>query len=233
MSRKKETFLLIDVETANTTQDALVYDIGYIVANRSEILETHSFIISDIFEGEKNLMKSAYYAEKIPFYYNGLHNNEFILTNFYSLRRRFYDLFKRYNIKKIYAYNAHFDITALNTTLRFLTGSKYRFFFPYGVEIGCIWSMACQVICTQKKYIQFCIENNFVSSSGNISTSAETVYRYMQKLPEFDEAHTGLQDVLIEYEILKKCFAQHKKMNTKINRLCWKIPQKARKEKGL
>ena len=54
----------------------------------------------------------------------------------------------------------------------------------------------------------------------------EAVYAYMTKNADFDESHTGLADVLIETEIMAKCFAQHKKMDKSINRSCWRIPQK-------
>ena len=64
----------------------------------------------------------------------------------------------------------------------------------------------------------------------NIKTSAETVFAYMTKNEKYEECHTGLQDVLIETQIMAKCFAQHKKMNKKINRLCWRIPQSKAKE---
>ena len=90
--------------------------------------------------------------------------------------------------------------------------------------------MACQLICTQKNYIRFCLENGFVSPSGNIKTSAETVYAYMTNNADYDENHTGLEDVLIETKILAKCFAQHKRVEKNINRFCWRIPQSKAKE---
>ena len=86
--------------------------------------------------------------------------------------------------------------------------------------------MACQVICTQKNYNKFCLKNGFVSQKGNISTSAETVFAYINNDKNFKESHTGLQDVLIEVQILAHCYRQHKKMEKVINRCCWKIPQK-------
>jgi hypothetical protein len=137
---------------------------------------------------------------------------------------------KKYKVEAVCAYNANFDYTALNTTQRWLTKSKYRFFLPYGTKVYCIWHMACQLICTQKAYIRFCLDNGFVSSSGNIKTSAETVYAYMTANCNYEENHTGLEDVLIETKILAKCFAQHKKVEKNINRFCWRIPQTKAKE---
>ena len=224
---KKQYFLVVDVETANSTNDALVYDLGVAVTDRQgNIYETASFIIADIFMDEAELMTSAYYAEKIPQYYAGIRAHDFKVTSFYNARKAVLELMEKYGIDTVAAYNANFDRSALNTTQRWLSKSKFRYFFPYETKVYCIWHMACQVICTQKRYAKFCQENDFVSPSGNMKTSAEAVYAYMTKDSNFDESHTGLADVLIECQIMAKCFAQHKKMDKSINRLCWRIPQK-------
>lgn len=230
---KKQYFLVLDVETANSTDDALVYDIGYAISDRAgHVYEADSFIVKDIFFGEREMMNSAYYAEKIPRYLDGIEANEFKVVSFSRAKQIIANALKKWDVEAVAAYNANFDYRALNTTERWLTKSKYRYFLPYGTKVFCIWHMACQMICTQTRYIKFCLDNNFVSASGNIKTSAETVYAYMTKNPEFDESHTGLQDVLIEVQIMAKCFAQHKRMNKNINRFCWKIPQPKAKKIG-
>ena len=227
----KDYYLVLDVETANSTDDPLVYDLGFAVCDRKgNIYEAESYVVSDIFYKETELMQTAYYHEKLPKYYKGIKEKAFKVINFYMAKKRIADLIEKYNIKAVCAYNASFDTKALNTTQRYLTNSKYRYFLPYGTEVYGIWHMACQVICTQKRYIKFCLDNGFVSESGNIKTNAETVFAYMTKNEKYEECHTGLQDVLIETQIMAKCFAQHKKMNKKINRLCWRIPQSKAKE---
>ena len=230
---KKEYFLVVDVETANFCNDALCYDVGFVVADRKgNIYASESLIVSDIFYKEVELMKSAYYAAKIPQYDEGIKRKAFKVVSFYEARKILLETMKEWNIEIVCAYNASFDYNALNRTERWLTKSKYRYFFPYGTKIYDIWHMACQVICTQKGYDKFCLENNFVSPKGNIKTSAEVVYAYIKKDKDFIEAHTGLEDVLIETQIMAHCFRQHKKMNKNINRLCWRIPQmKKPKEK--
>ena len=197
---------------------------------KGTIYEAESFLVSDIYTDEAELMKSAYYAKKIPEYEKGLKNRAFNLVSFYTARERIKELIKKYNVEAVCAYNANFDYKALNTTQRYLTKSKYRYFLPYGTKVFCIWHMACQVICTQSRYIKFCLENDFISKRGNIFTNAETVYRYMTKDETFDEAHTGLNDVLIEVQIMAHCFRQKKKMAKNINRACWRIPQPKAKE---
>ena len=231
IDKRKKYILVLDVETANSTDDALTYDIGCAIADKQgNIYETRSFIINDIFVGEKDLMQSAYYAKKIPKYEERILQGDFIVTNFYKARFNILALMKKYNCTTVAAYNANFDRNALNVTQRWLTKSKYRFYFPYGTEIMCIWHMACQVLYTQKSFIKMARENGFVSEAGNLRTSAEVGFRYMINDYDFEEDHTGLEDVKIEVQIMARCFRQHKPMKTTINRWCWRIPTSKAKE---
>lgn len=224
---KKNFYLVLDVETANSTDDALVYDLGGAVCDKhGNIFDSFSFVVSDIFDQEAELMQSAYYAQKLPKYHEGLRAGAFNRVSFNTARRHVADLIKLYSIEQVFAYNANFDLNALNKTQRWLTKSKYRYFLPYGIQFNCIWHMACQTICSQKTYRKWAIENGLVSPKGNLKTSAETVYAYISNQDEFEEDHTGLQDVLIEVAILAHVFRQKKKVDRSINRLCWRIPQK-------
>ena len=63
------------------------------------------------------------------------------------------EVMKKSNINTVCAYNANFDRNALNTTLRYVTKSKMRWFFPFGTKFNCIWSMACDTIYQQKTFI--------------------------------------------------------------------------------
>ena len=225
--RTKEVKITLDIETANFTEDALAYDVGFVAHyNDGTILERHSYIVKDIFFDMPELMRSAYYAHKIPEYYEDLKEGKREVKSLYEVRKILHEVCAKYNVKVIMAYNAAFDTKGLNTTQRYITKSAYRWFFPYGVKVECIWHMACQTICSQKKYYNFCQENGFVSKSGNISTSAETVYRFLTNNPNFEEEHKGLDDVEIELFIFTECRRKHKKMNRKINRSCWRIPQR-------
>ena len=222
----KHLYLVVDIETANTLEDALAYDVGLAIADRDgNIYEKHSFICSEIFN-DTTLMTSAYYAKKIPEYLANIKQGERKVVPLYEIRKKVFDLYETYHYKAVLAYNAYFDNRGLNITQRYLTKSKYRWFFPYCVPVHCIWHMACQVICSQKKYHNFCVANGFVSEKGNISTSAETVYRFLTNNLDFKEEHKGLEDVLIETAIFAKCIAKKKKMSRKINRGCWRLAQR-------
>jgi hypothetical protein len=90
--------------------------------------------------------------------------------------------------------------------------------------------MACDVLLNRTTYINFALNNGFVSDANNIQTSAECAYRYIKNKVDFIESHTGLEDVKIETEIFAKCISLHKKMDMSINKSCWQKVQRRRKE---
>lgn len=234
MSRKKY-FLVVDTETAEGVDtNPLPYDIGYAICDRAgNIYRMRSFVVPEVFLDLKESMQSAYYAEKIPKYWEDLKRGTRKLTPMWQIYKTMRQDIKDFKITTVCAYNMSFDRTALNNLIRYVSKSKRRFWFPFGIEYNCIWHEACQLLLARRSYIKFALENDLISPSGNIQTSAEATFKYLTEQVEFLESHTGLEDVLIEIEIMAKCYAQKKKMDKSINRLCWRLPQQKRKELGL
>ena len=221
---KKKYIMVLDVETANDLTDAMVYDIGFIIADlHGNVMVERSYCIREIFALRPELMNSAYYAEKIPEYRQELREGKRKLVNFYEARQDMLMLMRLYNVNEVYAYNATFDRNALNKTYRYLTKSKYRWFFPFKTQIYCIWSMACDTIFQQKTFRKIALrECWFTNSAVYYSTNAETAHRYITKKYDFEEEHKGIDDVMIEYDILCHIRKQKKKMNQSPSRLCFK-----------
>lgn len=231
MARRKEMYLVIDTETANSIEQPLPYDIGYAICDRyGNIVVERSFLVAEIFLDHKEMMKSAYFAEKIPQYWEDVKKGTREIKSIFNIRKQIKADMKEWNVRKVGAYNMGFDKRALNNLIRYCSKSFIRWFFPFGTEFFCIWNMACQVVLNSTSYIKFALQNGFVSEKDNIQTSAEVCYRFLTKQVEFIESHTGLEDVRIEVEIMAKCFSTHKKMDKKINSACWRLPQKKRKE---
>lgn len=194
---------------------SLVYDIGWAVTDRKgNIYETKSFVIYEIFVGMKDVMRSAYYAEKIPRYWEDIKNGQRKLVSFYTMRNELLNDMVKYNCNTVFAHNAGFDFRALNNTERYITKSKYRFFFPRNTIIWDTLKMSNDTIVKQKSYTKFCDNNDYKTKHKppRNRATAEILYRYITGNNDFEESHTGLEDVLIETEILAHCFRQHKKM---------------------
>ena len=179
-----------------TPINMLAYDIGWVVTDRNgNIYEKRSFITAEIFLDERDLMQSAYYARKIPEYWEDI---------------------KNYNITQVFAHNMRFDYGALNNTQRWITKSKYRYFFPYNVDICDTLKLARQLVAPMKKYQKFCEENGYLTKNNQVRLTAEILYRFISGEEDFKEEHKGLDDCLIEKEILAYCYRKHKKMEPKL-----------------
>ena len=229
-----ENLLVLDTETANSINYPLPYDIGYKILNRKgKVLVSHSFCVYEIYCKEKEMMKTAYYAEKLPQYEEELKKGTRKIAKLYTIRKIILEEMEKYKINRVYAYNMNFDKRALNNDRAFTTANKYRYFFPHETEFRCIWNAACQVLLARPSYIKFALENDYVSPKNNIFTNAECCYRYITKNTEFNEAHKGIDDVNIEAEILLAVFRQHKKVDFTPYTACWLKVQKKRAEMGV
>ena len=201
-------FLVVDTETCNSIDDPFAYDVGFAVVKATgEVFEAHSYVVADIFL-DNELMASAYFAEKIPQYWEDIKNGKRILRRFKTIKAILRDVVQQYGIRYIVAHNASFDYRSLNYTQRLLTSSKYRYFFPWGVEIWDTLKMARKALGADENYRNFCIENGYTygkEENPQLRYTAEIIYRFLTGDVSFVEEHTGLEDVLIEKEILSYC----------------------------
>ena len=218
--------ICLDTETANTIDNdgvldmtnVLFYDLGF------QVVDSHgrtygkkfSFVNSDIFLHEKELMKSAYYAKKIPQYWKDIWAGKRKVATTAEIRKVLCDVVKEYDCKFVCAHNAMFDSRALNNTQRWVTKSRFRYFLPYGLEWWDTLKMARSVMGKMPTYRKFCEENGYLTKRGQLRFTAEICYRFITKDNTFEESHTGLEDVEIETEILRYCHRQHKPMKKKL-----------------
>lgn len=223
MDKRIKYKIVLDTETCPLDKEfegvdpynMFAYDIGWaVVDKRGTVYRTRSYVNADIFLGEMDLMKSAYYADKLPKYWEDIKNGSRILTSFYNIRKILLEDIAEFEVTEIFAHNMRFDYGTLNNTQRWETKSQYRYFFPKEIEICDTLKMANDVISKMPTYRRFCEENGFMTShkTPRPQMKAETLYRFITKDVDFVESHTGLEDVLIEKEILAYCYKQHKKM---------------------
>lgn len=202
-------YIVFDTETTNGFNDPMVYDCGWtIISDNGETLATRSFVNADVFIDEPELMEQAYFADKIPMYIAQIADKQRTLARFSTIRFALHKDCKDFAVVAIVAHNARFDYIACQTTQRYLTKSKYRWFFPYGVEIFDSLKMARQTFAKDENYKNFCKENDYMIN-GKPRLTAEILYRYISGNNNFVEEHCGLEDTLIEKEIFLECIRRN------------------------
>ena len=198
--------IVLDTETTNTLEEPLAYDVGWAVVNlETEAVEkTESFAVAEIFL-DKELMACAYFAEKVPSYWEEIKSGDRKLARLATIHKALAADCKTYGVTEIYAHNAILDNRSCNLTQRYLTGSKFRYFFPYDVTICDTLKMARKAFKNDEAYGEFCYANDYLTKRGQRRYTAEILYRYIFGDNAFEEVHKGVDDVLIEKEILFEC----------------------------
>lgn len=217
IDRRKNYLVVLDTETSGELDCPFVYDIGWIITDKyGNVFRSRSFINREIFFLEKQLMESAYYKEKLPIYYKRIATKESQVANWNTIKKILWEDMKEFESNIVIAHNARFDYKSTNNTQRWLTKSKYRYFFPKGTEVWDTLKMARDVIGKMPTYRKYCEDNDYICKNGQLKMTAEVLYRFISGKEEFEEEHTGLADVMIEKEILAYCYKQHKKMRKKL-----------------
>ena len=226
IDRRKTYYIVLDTETCNSfvdsdgtlnLNDSLVYDLGFAVVDKyGKVYDSRSFVIYETFCKMRDVMASAYYAEKIPRYEEQIASGERKIVTYRTARNVLFEMIDKYNVKAIMAHNMRFDHRALNNTQRYLTKSAKRYYFPRYIEIWDTLSMARDIYGKSPSYRSWCKDNGYMTKNNQVRLTAEILYRYITGNDSFIESHTGLEDVLIEKEIFKQCMRQHKPMRKKL-----------------
>lgn len=220
---EKALYMVYDTEVCNCptidgqldVANGQVYDLGIqIVDKEGYVYDEYSIVNGDVFWGMPEAMKEAYFADKRPQYVADILDGKRKVLNTWQMYQLVRNLCKEYNIKACVAHNARFDIKVLNATLRYQTKSKRRWFFPYEMPLWDTMKMAKDTICKQKRYIEFCQQNGYMTNHATpqVRKTAEIIWRYLTDDVTFEEEHTGLADVTIEAQIFAECIRQHQKM---------------------
>ena len=209
-------YLVFDTEATNSLDCPFCYDFGYSVIDESgKVYEQGSFVVADVFL-DKELMASAYFADKIPQYWEDIKSGKRLLRRWKTIRSIVRDVMTYHEIDTVVAHNARFDYTSTATTQRYLTCSKWRYFFPYGTKFVCTLKMA-RATFKEEAYTTFCEENQYLTTYGKPQYTAEVIYRYLTNDTTFVESHTGLEDVVIETQIFVECL----KRDPNVRGLLW------------
>ena len=197
--------IILDTETANDIECPLVYDVGFAVIDETgKVYASYSYVNADIF-CDSEIMSTAFFADKIPQYWEDIKSGKRILKSFRSIERIFRRVCADWGVNVFVAHNMRFDYNALNNTKRYITTSRSRFFFPYGAKFVDTLKLSRNVFANDDDYREFCVSNGYVTKRNENRYTAEIIYRFLASDNNFEEEHTGLADCMIEKEILRHC----------------------------
>lgn len=216
MINARTRIMMIDTEATNGLDCPIVYDVGYQIFSLDEgVLCERSFVNADVF-CDAELMASAYFADKIPDYWQEIVSGQRILKKWFNIKKQIAEDCKKYGVEIACAHNAAFDNRALNITQRYQTTSKYRYFLPFGIEWHDTLKMARQILKNDEDYGNFCYENDYLTSRGCRKYTAEVLYKFITKNNSFIESHTGLEDVKIERQIFEYLISKNSEIDSRL-----------------
>lgn len=230
-------FIVLDVEGYSTCRP---YDVGYIVGNKAgEVFEEKSYAFlpavwdNICYKFEKEHVKGLKEAHEMAHrnIEEILNDNDNKYNRISDTNVLFNDLLRaitEHKIKRIWAYNCSFDKSALR---RLFTSEQWEIINNLVTFCDIIPAILYTRLLNEN-YVNFCKENGFMTDKGNVRTKAETVYRYLTNNLEFEEAHTGLADVRIEYEILRIAMQSTKNPKYKPCQ-AWKVIQRFCEAEGI
>lgn len=213
---------------------SLVYDIGWCIVDRKGNIEAkRQFLVTEIFSVPA-VFNTAYYHEKRPLYLDMLRRGDTKLATWYEVMEQFVadcdnvDFIGAYNaafdcrainftelyINKLYS-PSYYDWeqyqrnSCLQTSKKSTTSNsrdtQHFIFRGKKYKVFDLWGMSCESLINTNKYKDMCLDREMVSPSGlYFKTSAETSFRYMTSKYDFMEAHTALDDAMIEAQLLVK-----------------------------
>jgi len=217
--------VVFDTETTSL-EKPFCYNIGYIIADLDgNVFCKKDFVVEQVWHNPM-LFTTAYYSDKRELYISRMKGKKATMEKFGYIMQEMIRDFKSYNVELAFAYNSPFDKSVFEFNCEWFKCNN-----PFdNIEIRDIMNFVHTFIAFRKEYQEFCDKYQFYTESGNYSTNAETLFRYISQELEFEEEHTALADSLIEFEILRTCVIEYGADITAIYKRYSSIPRKVPKE---
>lgn len=202
--------VVFDTETTNLNKP-FCYNIGYVIVNveTDTILLKRDYVVEQVWHNPM-LFTTAYYNDKRTLYVNRMRARQVIMDKYGYITQQMIRDFKNYEIEYTFAYNSPFDTNVFEYNCEwFKTNNPFD-----NVKIHDIRGFVHRFIAFTKEYQDFCDQHQYYTESGNYSTTAETIYRYITNNTDFVEEHTALADSEIEWAILKYCLTKGAEITT-------------------
>lgn len=201
--------VVFDTETTNL-EKPFCYNIGYAIVNTDTYatLVKRDYVVEQVWHNPM-LFTTAYYADKREIYVAAMRSRKAIMAKYGYICQSMIRDFIKYNVEGAYAFNSPFDDKVFTYNCEWFKCNN-----PFdNMPIFDIRGYVHHFI-VDDNYKSFCEDYGYFTDSGNYSTTAETVYRFITGNTDFIEDHTALSDSEIESAILLKCIDNGAIINT-------------------
>lgn len=199
---------VFDTETVGKVSQDLL-NVGYKIIDLNvqkgtfKTLVERDYLVGKLFNNTIYMINDDFVgAEKYGKYVLALEQKKIIKRGISQIMETMRNDFKKHNVLFTYAYNNKFDMDKFEKTCSQLECEN-----PIKTE-NCfdIWAYACKYIVDTPDYQEWAKNNEIFTESGvYISTSVESVIKYLNNDLKFVEDHTALSDVQWETKILVEC----------------------------
>ncbi len=191
--------VIFDTETTSINKP-FCYNIGYVIWDTSskQALLKRDYVVEQVWHNPM-LFTTAYYADKRPQYVDAMRARTTKMEKFGYVCQQMIRDFKRFEVAGAYAYNSPFDDKVFQFNCDWFKCNNPFDNIPIFDIRGYVHNFL-----VNENYYKFCENNQLFTESGNYSSTAEAVYRYITNDQDFTEAHTALADAEIETSILQE-----------------------------
>lgn len=202
--KKKKNYIVLDTETL--TADKLLLNLAYRIvdADTNQVVAVKDFLVSEYYNNNLFVKYAAFASEEKNKRYADLLASKAIKKHTLKKTLAIFEAdVKRYNVQAVYAYNSKFDYDVIEKEAeRIGMGGIWG---RINKPVRDIWGYADKLICHTADYIRWAQENEVFTPTGMyLSTSVESVARYLYGDMDFTESHTAADDTRHELFILQE-----------------------------
>ena len=193
--------MVFDTETTSL-EKPFCYNIGYTIYNTDERIKVarKDFVVEQVWHNTM-LFTTAYYADKRQIYVDRMRARKCKMAKFGYITQEMARDIVEFEIAHAFAYNSPFDVSVFEYNCDW-----FKCINPFdNVAIHDIRGYVHKCIAWEDDFQSFCDKHEYYTESGNYSTTAETVFRYLSNNTEWEEEHTALADSDIECDVLVHC----------------------------
>lgn len=199
--------MIADTETVGLPPTDFIFDLGYVIATRNDIILERQFIIWEIISNPNKMRKAFHWDKIFTFYLPQLAIGNIKLFRWQEVVEQFRQDFKHYEIDVFTTYNLEFDVNALKRT-HFALGDGKRM-LPYKPAQLDLWFFSCMAALNSPLYHQIAREQGWLTDKENVKTQCEQAYAFLTGNLQHRTPHTALQDARIETVILQRLLSRH------------------------